>query len=178
MKNKRQEKILKMLQQDHTVKSLELKELFQVSMETIRRDLEALEAKGYISRVYGGATLKSVYGEEKETVRSGRRNLREKQSIGRAAAELVSGGDAIILDVGTTAQEVARNLKGIRNLKVFTNSVQAAEELMTERDIRVFLVGGEIRNGSAGLSTSGSDAEAMMRAKSSFTSKYASIVLW
>lgn len=163
MKNKRQEKILKMLQQDHTVKSLELKELFQVSMETIRRDLEALEAKGYVSRVYGGAALKSLYGEEKDTARSAGRNYREKQAIGRLAAELVEDGDAIILDVGTTALEVARNLKGVRSLKVFTNSVQAAEELMSERDTRVFLIGGEIRNGSSGLSTSGGDAEAMMR---------------
>ena len=58
MKNERHDRIMELLREKRTVKSNEISEQFGVSMETVRRDLEELEAEGVLTRVYGGATVR------------------------------------------------------------------------------------------------------------------------
>ena len=161
MKNERLDLIIEMLQRDRMVKSLELSERFHVSMETIRRDLEILEKKGIVTRVYGGASLKSMYGVEPEYAGRGVKNYEQKQRIAHRAAELVAPGDTILIDVGTTTLEFARCLAGIPELQVFTNSIPVAMELMQNGNARVCMIGGELRSGE--LSSSGPAAEQMIR---------------
>lgn len=160
MKNERQEKILQILKDKKFVKSVELKDMFNVSMETIRRDLEKLEDEGLLTRVYGGAAPKSLYGIEPEYEGRGVKNFEQKHMIARKAADMVEEGDTLIIDVGTTALEFARQLAGRKNLTVFTNSIPVVMELKKTEGIRVYMIGGEIRSGE--LSSSGFVAEQMI----------------
>ena len=132
----RQEKILELLQRNGAVTTSHLVDLFQVSIETVRRDLLSMEQQGRLSRVHGGAVakqnMKPFYElEKRNTEYSG-----EKLALSRKAAEFVSEGDVIGIDVGSTANFFAdalkerfsrltvityfsqRGLSGIRNLRL------------------------------------------------------------
>jgi DeoR/GlpR family transcriptional regulator of sugar metabolism len=130
---------------------------FGVSEMTIRRDLEVLEAEGLARRVRGGAiSVVSRSYEPPFAVRTTTSSA-AKTAIGAAAAALVNTGDTVIIDVGTTALELARALHGARNLTVVTASLPVAIELGNEPDIRVVVTGGQVRNGE--LSLTGGMAE-------------------
>lgn len=161
MKNERQDRIIELLREKRMVKSIEISEQFGVSMETVRRDLEELEAEGILTRVYGGATLRRMYGVEPAYSGRGVKNFLEKQAIAREAAKLVEDGDTLILDVGTTVLELAKNLRDRQGLTVFTNSVPVVLEMVKNQSCRIFILGGEIREGE--ISSSGFLAEGMIR---------------
>ena len=131
-----------MLKKDGSVRVASLVELFSVSIETIRRDLEALEAEGLLKRVYGGAVL--VSRRSVEPVFSDRqvKNAAEKELIGKAAAAFVEDGDVIGIDVGTTTMEMAKALKE-RDVSVIviTNSIPVASLLSESERIEVILIG-------------------------------------
>ncbi len=157
MKNRRQDEIIRILTENRMVKAYELAEQFQVSMETVRRDLESLEKEGYLTRVHGGAVVKTMRGLEPEYTFRESKNYEQKIAIGRAAAALVEDGDTIIIDLGTTTLEFARFLYNKKNLTVFTNAIQIAAELVKNPEIKVILIGGNLRPGE--LATSGYLAE-------------------
>lgn len=161
MKNDRRQEIVKLISENRMVKASELVERYHVSMETIRRDMEYLEEKGYLTRVYGGAVARTMYGLEPEYSAREVKNYGEKLLIGRAAVDLVEDGDTILLDVGTTVLEFARFLKGHRRVTVFTNAMQIAMALASDPNIRVIQLGGNIRPGE--LATSGFIAEDTVR---------------
>ena len=81
----------------------------------------------------------------------------EKRRIGAAAASLVNDGDSIILDSGTTTQQIARQIKHKKDLKVITNGLNIAMELFGAKDIQLIFLGGVIRQNS--LSAVGHFAE-------------------
>ena len=113
--------------------------LAEVSEMTVRRDLEALEGDGALKRVHGGAiTVVSTSYEPPFGARV-RRSVAAKERIGRAAAGLLREGETVILDVGTTTLEVAKGLRGRRNLTVLTPSLRAAEVLAEEASIRLMM---------------------------------------
>jgi DeoR/GlpR family transcriptional regulator of sugar metabolism len=118
---------------------------------TIRRDLEVLENQGQLRRVRGGAI--SVVSRSYEPPFAARQLVEQaaKQAIGAAAARLVDDGETVIIDVGTTALEFARNLKGRRGITVVTHSLPVAMELGNESDIRVLVTGGMVRSGEFSL---------------------------
>jgi DeoR/GlpR family transcriptional regulator of sugar metabolism len=130
----------------------------RVSEMTIRRDLEALENQGQLRRVSGGAI--SVVSRSYEPPFSTRQLAEQaaKQAIGRAAARLVDDGNTVIIDVGTTALEFARCLKGRRGITVVTASLPVAMELGNESDIRVLVTGGILRAGEFSLIGEGASA--------------------
>lgn len=161
MKSERHDKIIELLREKRMVKSIEISEQFGVSMETVRRDLEELESEGYLNRVYGGATLRHMFGVEPAYSGRGIKNYLEKKAIAAEAARLVEDGDTLIMDVGTTVLELAKNLQDKKGLTVFTNSVPAVLELVKNQSIRIFMIGGEIREGE--VSSSGFLAEDMIR---------------
>jgi len=110
-----------------------------VSESTLRRDLEYLEGIGQIRRTRGGAAYvgESLAGFEDRRGLA----LREKQRIGRRVAELVSTGETIILDGGTTTLEVARHLAG-KSLQVVTNSLPIVNHLVGVADVELIFLGG------------------------------------
>ena len=134
---------------------------FDVSSITIIRDLQELEQEGLIRRVHGGAI--SVRGASYEPPFSAREAQLspEKQRIASKASELITDGDSIILDVGTTTLELARALKGKRNLTVLVTNLRAALELASQPAIQVIVIGGKLR--ASELSMVGHLAEQTLR---------------
>lgn len=122
-----------------------------VSEMTIRRDLEILEASRGIRRVRGGAI--STFSRSYEPPLSDRlvRSHGAKERIGAAAAELLAPGESAIIDVGTTALELARCLRGRRGCTVVTASLMVAMELSADPAIRVISTGGLVRPGEMSL---------------------------
>lgn len=158
----RREKILGMLNRDGMVKVKELESLFKVSMETIRRDLEALEKQGLLSRVYGGAVARKKRGIEPQIELRQTEHYHEKSAIGERAVDFVDDGDVIAIDLGTTNLEFAKALAGKkRRLTVLTNSIPIATVLSDDENVRVILVGGVVRKNE--MSVSGHLADENMR---------------
>lgn len=143
--SERQEKIMKLLETKKTVTIEELVRVFDVSVATIRRDFAYLEKEKRLKRVYGGATFISSPPLATYETRS-TRNMDKKQKIGIAAAKLINDGEAVIFDIGSTALEVAKNVKNIQNLMIVTNSISVINELMdADESIKVFTLGGMVK---------------------------------
>lgn len=148
----RYEIILEMLESDKIVKVGKLCSLFNVSIETVRRDLEYLENEGKLKRIYGGAVPNKKTSVEPTYSARYTKNLEEKRNIGRRTSELISDGETLIIDLGTTTLEVARHLKNKKNLTVITNCINIAQELVGVSGNRVILTGGILRPGELALS--------------------------
>ena len=119
-----------------------LSEQLQVSEATIRRDLIQLDSEGLLRRVYGGAVPLTDRDDPFTEVAEVR--AAEKDAIGRRCAELVKDGETVLLDIGTTAHRVARQLRG-RSLTVITSSLAVVEELQEEETVQLVLLGGVLR---------------------------------
>jgi len=141
-----------MLNTNEVVKVSELMELFHVSIETVRRDLEYLEEQELLKRVYGGAVLPQPKAIEPTYESREVKHFQEKKAIGRAAVDLVCDEDVIAIDIGTTTLEFSRHLVGKRRVTVITNSMKIAMVLSEDNNIRVIMLGGEVRNGEFSVS--------------------------
>ncbi|MBP1804379.1 DeoR/GlpR family DNA-binding transcription regulator [Rubellimicrobium aerolatum] len=123
---------------------------FDVTLQTIRRDLAELAQAGQLERVHGGAVLPSRtsnigYGERR------RLHGEAKAAIGRACAALVPHDCALFLSIGTSTEAVARELLGHRNLLVVTNNMNVANILVANPDCQIVLAGGTIRRSDGGV---------------------------
>jgi len=150
--NPRQEKIVQYLSEEGYGKIEVFAEKFEVSNETIRRDLLALEQEAYINRVRGGARYDNLRAKEKKYEVRTQRNFREKRAIAKLAAEYISDGDTIAINTGTSTLELAKEIVNRNYLTVITNSVDVAS-LIVENDLnKVYLPGGLLRNSGRGIS--------------------------
>lgn len=136
----------------------DLAESFGVSVATIRRDLSHLEDRRLVTRTYGGAALSHPRAELSMPQRESTHPV-AKQAIGRAAARLVEDGDLIILDAGSTTEQVAAAL-GNRPVSVVTNGLRVINRLVPFDQARVLVLGGSLRGFNETIS--GPDAEAML----------------
>jgi DeoR family transcriptional regulator, fructose operon transcriptional repressor len=148
----RRQAILAEVRQHSAVAADDLAREFDVSVETIRRDLRDLEQKGLLDRVYGGATQPAGRSSEGSFAARSTRHIEAKRAIATLAASLAEPGETIIIDVGTTALEVARALPAAFQGRVLTNSVPAALELSARDGVEVMLSGGQVRGGDAACS--------------------------
>lgn len=127
----------------------ELSERFDVSEMTIRRDLLELENAGLIRRVHGGATRALGRAYEPPFRMRQAAGLASKQAIARAAAALITEGDAIGLDVGSTVLEMVPEFIDVDNLTVVTASIRVANRVAElhalERSVRLIVTGGVTR---------------------------------
>ena len=119
----------------------ELAESFGVSEMTVRRDLDELAREGQIERVRGGAVCVGAEPPFDQTVIE---RYDAKDRIGAAAAALVSPGQTVMLDIGTTTLQVARHLHG-RAITVVTSSLAVYDELKSDEAIELILPGGVVR---------------------------------
>jgi DeoR/GlpR family transcriptional regulator of sugar metabolism len=117
-----------------------------VSEMTIRRDLDELAQQGVARRVRGGALSLLLRGEEPPFATRELEAVEAKRRIGVEVAALLADGEAVLLDGGTTALEVARALRD-RRMTVLPLAMQSAQELSTAPRIRLVLPGGEVRPG-------------------------------
>jgi DeoR family transcriptional regulator, fructose operon transcriptional repressor len=154
----RRQAILAEVRQRSAVAADDLAREFDVSVETIRRDLRDLQRKGLLDRVYGGATQPAGRSSEGTFAARSTRHIQAKRAIATLAASLAEPGETIIIDVGTTALEVARALPEAFRGRVLTNSVPAALELSGREHIEVMLSGGQVRGGDAACSGATADS--------------------
>lgn len=131
------------------------------SVATIRRDLVKMEEEGLISRTYGGATLTSENGVEIAFQVREHQYLKEKRAIAEAAYAHLKSGMTVFLDAGTTVLQMARIIK-MQPLPLFviTNGISVAQELIGVSEVKVMLLGGQIR--PENLSNVGPYAERML----------------
>lgn len=142
---------LQLLEDRGEVTVADLSRAAGVSEMTIRRDLEALERQGLLRRVRGGAVTAVSRGYEPPYGLRAGRNLEAKARIAAKAASLVGEGETLIVDVGTTALELARSLAQRSGLTILTPSFRAAELLVPNPELRVIVTGGIARPGELSL---------------------------
>jgi DeoR family fructose operon transcriptional repressor len=138
----RQIKIVNLLSQTRAVTVVDLARTFRVSQNTVRRDLQALAEKGFLSLTHGGAVLEGGAPMGAPLSQREVSHIEEKRAIGLKAADMVVEGQAIILDAGTTTEQVALALKDKRSLTVITNAINVASSLQGVPGITVVLTGG------------------------------------
>jgi DeoR/GlpR family transcriptional regulator of sugar metabolism len=124
----------------------DLSEEFSVSEMTIRRDLDELESQGFIQRTYGGAVSSEPTFFEMSFRAKSPQYVEEKQRIGKAAAEIIKSQDTIILDSGTTTDQIIHNLKTLPTA-IISNALNVVSEAMKYPEIEVMVAGGVLRSG-------------------------------
>jgi DeoR family glycerol-3-phosphate regulon repressor len=139
----RQSRILDVVAREGEMTVDALAEAFDVSAETIRRDLAQLAISGALQKVHGGARRLRLHAEGSFQERMGE-DAAAKQIIAQKLATMIEPGDTLFIDTGTTTLFCAEALASVKDLTVITNSVRIAETLArgTGR-ARVFLLGGD-----------------------------------
>ncbi|MFJ5717822.1 DeoR/GlpR family DNA-binding transcription regulator [Neobacillus sp. NPDC093127] len=143
----RHENIMECLRKNKLVKVSSITKMLGVSTETVRRDFEYLEKEGYLRRIRGGAVLDNVNSTEMNFSLRETKNIEEKKEIAKIAAQYVTEGQSIALDVSTTNTEFAKELKSrFQRLTILTNSLIIANELSEMPHYTILLPGGVLRN--------------------------------
>jgi DeoR family transcriptional regulator of aga operon len=147
----RRRHILEILNRDGRVLVGDLAKQFRTSQVTIRKDLDILQAHGRIHRSHGGALPAQQSVLEDPTLREKEKlHRKEKLQIATAAVRMVTEGQVVILDSGTTTTAIARALRNFQNLTIITNAVNIAAELSGSA-LEVILTGGTLRKNSFSL---------------------------
>jgi DeoR/GlpR family transcriptional regulator of sugar metabolism len=142
----RRDQVLQLVEAKGQVTVDELVRRFAVSDDTIRRDLHDLEQRGLLLRTHGGAVSAAslVHRDTPFLIRS-KAHAEAKARIGRAAAQLISDGETLILNAGSTTFAFANSLGLRRNLTIVTNNVAILSVLPSEAVQSVYLLGGEYK---------------------------------
>jgi DeoR family fructose operon transcriptional repressor len=141
--DERHAEVLRMLAAERRVESSDLARRFNVSAESIRKDLALLEARGLLRRVHGGAVAHRRHSEE-PAVSTRTENAEQKSAIAEHALRLVPHGGSLLLDAGSTTLRLAESLPADRDLVVYTNALPLASVLL-RRGIAVVSLGGRLR---------------------------------
>lgn len=159
----RKKLILFRLARDGQVVARELAMEWDVSEDTIRRDLRELAAAGRLQRVHGGALPASLADGDlraREAV-----SVREKVALGRTGAAMIRSGQVVILDGGTTAIQVARHLAPDLQATLITHSPNVAMELAAHPRIEIVMLGGRLfRHSMVNVGAALIDAASRLRA--------------
>ncbi|SDZ48536.1 DNA-binding transcriptional regulator of sugar metabolism, DeoR/GlpR family [Evansella caseinilytica] len=139
----RYKKIISLVNEKGSIRVAELSQMFQVTEETIRRDLGKLEASGKLIRSHGGAVSVDTTQPEIPYAKREITNVEEKQKIAAEVIHRINENDRIFLDASTTAWYAASSLPNVP-LTVVTNSIKAAIELSDKDKIEVICIGGKL----------------------------------
>jgi DeoR family glycerol-3-phosphate regulon repressor len=146
----RQSKILEIARAEGRVVVEDLAARFDVTLQTIRRDLTDLADAGHLDRVHGGAVARTGVtnlGYEQRR----RMNEAAKTAIARACAAAIPENCSIIMNLGTTTEAVARELLHHRSLTVVTNNMNVANILAANPGCEIMVAGGALRRSDGGL---------------------------
>jgi DeoR family glycerol-3-phosphate regulon repressor len=146
----RHDAIIELVRLQGYVSTEELVEHFDVSPQTIRRDLNDLADQNKIQRHHGGAALPSssvnaAYNDRKVMWSE------QKARIAQRVASQIPDGATLFIDIGTTPEAVAHALLNHSNLRIVTNNLNVANTLMVKEDFRIILAGGELRSRDGGI---------------------------
>lgn len=146
----RQTEILELARSEGRVVVEDLAHRFEVTLQTIRRDLSELSDAGHLDRVHGGAVARTgvanIGYEERR-----RMNEASKAAIARACAAAIPDNCSLILNLGTTTEAVARELLAHRNITVVTNNMNVANILVANPSCDIMVAGGALRRSDGGL---------------------------
>ncbi len=146
----RQTDIMNMLRQDGRVGVDELSAIFNVSPQTIRKDLNELSDQDLLQRVHGGAVLSSgVKNFEYEARRL--LAVEEKRHIGVLAASLIPDNCTLLINIGTTTEQVAAALRGKEGMMAITNNINVVNILAGTPGFEVIVAGGVVRPTDGGV---------------------------
>lgn len=120
---------------------------FDVSLATIRRDLDSLERKRLVTRTRGGVRPHEAFNDLPLGLKSAQ-DLAEKRRIAARAVDFLDGARVVGMTGGTTTTEFARLLLERQGLTVVTNALNVATELLANPGLRVYAAGGEVRPSS------------------------------
>lgn len=147
-KEERHQLILETLIKQESAQVSDLSALLEVSAVTIRKDLTELENENKLYRSHGKAILINPYINNRSVNEKEKLATEEKNAIGKAAAELITKDDSIIIASGTTVHALARNIKPIHKLTVVSASLQVSEILANNEAIEIIQLGGTLRHSS------------------------------
>ncbi|MBR6808156.1 MAG: DeoR/GlpR transcriptional regulator [Clostridia bacterium] len=140
----RETAILKLISENGSVTTAYLMELFDVSVETIRRDLISMEQKGVLSRVHGGAVSTDMHKYSSFPDKTDEHQRLREAELSRSAATFVKNGDIIAVDAGSCAKAFADVLRTtFSRLTVITHSLDVFEALREKDGFNVILCGGQ-----------------------------------
>ncbi|MDR2246932.1 MAG: DeoR/GlpR family DNA-binding transcription regulator [Treponema sp.] len=145
--NTRERAIIDRLSEDGAVSVTNLAKELGYSEVTIRGDLKLLEEKGWINRTRGGAAP----ALHRNILERQRIFPERKNTIARAAAELVNDGDVIMIEAGTTTALIARYLAGKRDVHIVTNSTLVFSYARINPNLQITRTGGEFRRPTESL---------------------------
>ncbi len=148
--SERQNKILSLAREFGRIDVEELSVSFKVSPQTIRKDLNELCDKQLLQRIHGGA----IVGSGIENVSYEARRLLapdQKQAIGKKAAKLIPDNSSLLINIGTTTEQVARALSDHRGLLVITNNINAVEIMKNFLGVELIIAGGQVRRSDGGI---------------------------
>ncbi|MHA1876382.1 MAG: DeoR/GlpR family DNA-binding transcription regulator [Promethearchaeota archaeon] len=157
----RLEKIIKLLNERGKLSVHEVNKLLRVSEDTIRRDFKRLSKMGMVIRTHGGIMSKRSVSFDPTLKERIIKNHKEKILIAKKAVTLINDSETIILDAGTTTEEIAKLLQNYKNLTILTDALNIAVNTVKYSNIKTILFGGEIRNTT--LSVIGPDAVDMIK---------------
>ncbi len=146
----RQNKILALAGKNGRVDVEDLSATFNVSSQTIRKDLNLLCERQLLQRVHGGA----IVGSGIENVSYEARRLlapAAKKAIGRYGAELIPDNSSLLINIGTTTEQVAHALKDHRGLLVISNNVNAVDIMKDFMGVELIIAGGQVRRSDGGI---------------------------
>lgn len=146
----RSERILRELRQSGEVSVEQLCDVLDVSVATVRRDLQELEDRGLLRRTHGGAvstepSFCEPFRRDSSFLEQIEKHAEEKRRIALAAAGMVQDGETIALTAGTTTTEVVRGIRNRLGVTVVTSTINVAMELAKRKDVEVFVTGGFLR---------------------------------
>ena len=148
--NLRSPEIIKVANQRGIVRVEELAELFSVSLQTIRKDLNKLCSDGQLERVHGGAIIPSqienIKYEQRKSI-----NLLGKQSIGQECAKEIPNDICLFMGIGTSTETAAKLLLAHKNLLIVTNNLNIANILKNHNKSKVVVTGGNLRKSDGAL---------------------------
>jgi DeoR family transcriptional regulator, glycerol-3-phosphate regulon repressor len=149
--NPRQIRLLDVVRADGTASVEQLADKLQVSLQTVRRDVQRLAEANLLTRFHGGvsvpgSTIENIAHRQRENL-----NAAGKTRIALAVAASVPNGCSLILNIGTTTEAVARALLHHKGLRVITNNLNVAAILSANTDCEVIVTGGVVRARDRGI---------------------------
>ena len=128
-----------------------LAEQFDVTLQTVRRDVKLLSDAGLLARFHGGVRVPSSTTENIAYRQRQQLNEPAKQRIARAVAAAVPHGCSLIINIGTTTEAIARELLHHKGLRVITNNLNVAAILSDNPECEVIVAGGIVRSRDRGI---------------------------
>lgn len=143
MKSLRQKEIVSILEENGIIITAALAEKFGVSIDTIRRDLDQLEKKGFLKKTYGGAEIKTKPIVGPLPLERRRAIFHDvKVAIASHTAEYVNNNCTLALDAGTTVLELCKFLCKKQDLIIISSDIHSSAELLSSGNNKIFMMGG------------------------------------